>query len=135
MKDGAADFLAKPVNDQDLLRAVQQAIARNAEDQVRYSVLRELQQRASTLTPREHAVMALVVRGRLNKQVAGELGTVEKTIKVHRARVMEKMKVTSLAELVVVAEQLGILPGQAISPEILQSASRSSGERGSLPPA
>ena len=116
MKDGATDFLAKPVHDQELLRAVQQAIARNAEDRVRYEGLRELQQRSSTLTPRELEVMALVVRGRLNKQVADELGTVEKTIKVHRARVMEKMKVTSLAELVVVAEKLGILPGQMMPP-------------------
>jgi len=116
MKDGATDFLAKPIHDQELLLAVQQAIARNAEDRGRYAALRELQQRSRALTPRELEVMALVVRGRLNKQVADELGTVEKTIKVHRARVMEKMKVTSLAELVVVAEKLGVLPGQMIPP-------------------
>ena len=109
MKDGATDFLAKPIHDQDLLVAVQQAIARNTVDRVRYEELTELQRLAGTLTARELEVMALVVRGRLNKQVAGELGTVEKTIKVHRARVMEKMKVTSLAELVVAAENLGIL--------------------------
>jgi FixJ family two-component response regulator len=112
MKDGATDFLAKPIHDQDLLAAVQQAIARNAQARACYEVLRELQQRASTLTPRELEVMALVVRGRLNKQVAGELGTVEKTIKVHRARVMEKMKVTSLAELVVAAQTLNMLSAQ-----------------------
>jgi len=116
MKDGATDFLAKPIHDQDLLAAVQQAMARNAEDRVRHAALRELQQLSSALTPRELEVMALVVRGRLNKQVADELGTVEKTIKVHRARVMEKMKVTSLAELVVVAEKLGVLPGQMMPP-------------------
>jgi FixJ family two-component response regulator len=116
MKDGAMDFLAKPIHDQDLLKAVQHALARNTEDRARYAELRELRQRASALTPREFEVMALVVRGRLNKQVADELGTVEKTIKVHRARVMEKMKVTSLAELVVVAEKLGILPGQMTPP-------------------
>ncbi len=116
MKDGATDFLAKPIHDQELLMAVQQAIARNAEDRVRHAALRELQQRSRALTPRELEVMALVVRGRLNKQVADELGTVEKTIKVHRARVMEKMKVTTLAELVVVAEKLGVLPGQMIPP-------------------
>jgi FixJ family two-component response regulator len=122
IKDGAADFLAKPIHDQDLLRAVQQAIARNAEDRVRYEVLRELQQRASALTPRELEVMALVVRGRLNKQVASELGTTEKTIKVHRSRVMEKMQVTSLAELVLAAEKLGILPGQMTPPAFLPPA-------------
>ena len=116
IKDGATDFLAKPIHDQDLLLAVQQAIARNAEDRVRYEVLRELQQRASALTPRELEVMALVVRGRLNKEVANELGTTEKTIKVHRARVMKKMKVTSLADLVVAAEKLGILRGQMTPP-------------------
>jgi len=116
IKDGATDFLAKPIQDQDLLQAVQQAIARNAEDRIRYEVLRELQQRASALTPRELEVMALVVRGRLNKQVASELGTAEKTIKVHRARVMEKMQVTSLADLVVAAEKLGILRGQMTPP-------------------
>src|SRR6185503_18728230 len=105
-----------PIHDQDLLLAVQQAVARNTEDRVRYEVLRELQQRASTLTPRELEVMALVVRGRLNKQVAGELGTGEKTVKVHRARVMEKMQVTSVAELVVAAEKLGMLPDKTPPP-------------------
>src|SRR5204862_8321665 len=111
-----------------------QAIARNAEDRVRYEVLRELQQRASTLTPREAEVMALVVRGRLNKQVAGELGTVEKTIKVHRARLMEKMKVTSLADLVVAAEKLGILPGQLTPPVFSLPDARSLPGRVSPPP-
>lgn len=115
MKNGATDFLAKPIHDQELLMAVQQAIARNAEDRVRFEELRDLRQRASALTPRELEVMALVVRGRLNKEAAGELGTVEQTIKVHRARVMEKMKVASLAELVIVAEKLGILPAHMMS--------------------
>ena len=115
MKEGAMDFLTKPVHDENLLRAVQQAMARNSEDRTRYAELRELQQRVNTLTPREREVMALVVSGRLNKQVAGELGTVEKTIKVHRGRVMEKMRVTSLVDLVVVAEKLGILPKQTAS--------------------
>jgi FixJ family two-component response regulator len=119
MKDGATDFLAKPIHDQDFLMAVQYALARSAKDRLRYAVLRELQQRMSALTPRELEVMALVVRGRLNKQVADELGTVEKTIKVHRARVMEKMKVTSLAELVVAAEKLGILGGHMKPPAFL----------------
>jgi FixJ family two-component response regulator len=135
MKDGATDFLAKPVHDEDLLVAVQQALARNVEDRVRYEVIRELQQRASTLTPRELEVMALVVRGRLNKQAAGELGTVEKTIKVHRARVMEKMKVTSLADLVLAAEKLGILPGAMMPLVFLPPDATPPGGRASPPSA
>src|SRR5262245_50311395 len=83
MKEGAMDFLTKPVHDEILLQAVRQAMARNSEDRARYVELRELQQRLHSLTPREREVLALVVRGRLNKQVADELGTVEKTIKVH----------------------------------------------------
>ena len=134
MKDGAADFLTKPIHDQDLLRAVQQALARNSQDRMRYAELCELQRRADTLTPREREVMALVVRGRLNKQVAGELGTVEKTIKVHRARVMEKMKVTSLADLVVAAEKLRILPGQITPAAFPPPAATSSTGRVSPPP-
>ena len=118
MKEGAMDFLTKPVHDESFLQAVQQAIARNAEDRARHAELRELQQRVNSLTPREREVFALVVRGRLNKQVAGELGTVEKTVKVHRARVMEKMRATSLVDLVVAAEKLGILPRQMTPPAV-----------------
>jgi FixJ family two-component response regulator len=108
MKDGAVDFLTKPVDEQNLLSVVAQAIARNEEARERYAEIQELQRRAASLTPREREVMALVVRGRLNKQTAVELGTVEKTIKVHRARVIEKMGVGSLAELVRAAEKLGM---------------------------
>jgi len=108
MKGGAVDFLTKPVNDEDLLAVVRSALeidrlAREA--QVEMDALR---QRLATLTPREREVLAHVVAGRLNKQIAADLGTVEKTIKVHRARVMEKMAVRSLADLVRVAEQLGV---------------------------
>jgi FixJ family two-component response regulator len=113
MKGGAVDFLTKPVNDRELLSIIKLAMARNVEARERDTELRELQRRADTLTPREREVMVLVVRGRLNKQVAAELGTVEKTIKVHRARVIEKMGVESLAELVRMAEKLGMF-----SPEI-----------------
>ena len=108
MKAGAADFLPKPVRDTDLLRAIGQAFERVAQT---YAVRRELdaiRSRLGRLTPREREVMALVVTGRLNKQVASDLGTVEKTIKAHRARVMAKMEVTSLAELVRVADKVGL---------------------------
>ena len=108
MKGGAVDFLTKPVDDRNLLSVIKLAIARNAEARKLHAELQELQRRAANLTPREREVMTLVVRGRLNKQVAAELGTAEKTIKVHRGRVIEKMGVDSLAELVRMAEKLGM---------------------------
>jgi len=108
MKAGAVDFLPKPIKDKELLRAIEQARARAAQEHTARSELQTLRRRLATLTPREREVMTLVVRGSLNKQIAFELGTVEKTIKVHRARVMEKMQVESLAELVRTAERLGI---------------------------
>jgi len=111
MKDGAVDFLTKPIDDQELLSAVQRGIVRNAEARARTEELQELQRRDATLTPREREVMALIVRGFMNKQVGAMLGTVEKTIKVHRARVIEKMGVESLAELVRAAEKLGMFSG------------------------
>ncbi len=112
MKGGAVDFLTKPVNDRDLLSLIKLAMARNVEARKLYTELLELQRRAANLTPREREVMLLVVRGWLNKQVAAELGTVEKTIKVHRARVIEKMGVESLAELVRMAEKLGMFSSE-----------------------
>jgi FixJ family two-component response regulator len=108
MKAGAADFLAKPVNDTDLLRAIGAAFERVAKTYAVRCELEAIRCRLDKLTPREREVMALVVTGRLNKQVAGELGTVEKTIKAQRARVMAKMEVTSLAQLVRVADKLGL---------------------------
>ena len=110
IKAGAVDFLPKPVKDTDLLRAIEQAVARSVDDRAERDELEDIQRRVEKLTPREREVMALVVRGLLNKQIAFELGTVEKTIKVHRARVMKKMQVGSLAELVRVAEKVGIPP-------------------------
>lgn len=100
MKTGAVDFLSKPVNDMQLLAAVHTAVERSRAARAEAIELAELRQRVSTLTPRELEVMRLVVAGRLNKQIADALGTVEKTVKAHRARVMEKMKTRSLAELV-----------------------------------
>ena len=110
MKAGAVDFLPKPVKDTDLLRAIEQAVARSVHDRAERDELEDIQRRVEKLTPREREVMALVVRGLLNKQIAFDLGTVEKTIKVHRARVMKKMQVGSLVELVRVAEKVGIPP-------------------------
>ena len=108
MKGGAVDFLTKPVDEASLLNAVKTAFARDAALREAAAGLREYRDRLATLTPREREVMELVVEGLLNKQIGLELGTVEKTIKVHRARVMEKMGVESLAELVRIASALGI---------------------------
>jgi RNA polymerase sigma factor (sigma-70 family) len=107
MKTGAIDFLLKPVKDADLLGAIEQALTRATRELAQHSEIEEVQRRIATLTTREREVMELVVTGMLNKQIAHELGTSEKTIKVHRARVMEKMEVDSLAELVRITERIG----------------------------
>jgi FixJ family two-component response regulator len=114
MKAGAVDFLRKPVKDVQLLGAIEQALARAMRENAERMQLESIQSRVETLTPREREVMALVVRGLLNKQIAHDLGTVEKTIKVHRARVMQKMGVSSVAELVRLAEKIGIPPKKGI---------------------
>ena len=108
MKFGAADFLTKPVDGDKLLSAVQAAFDRNRQILSDRAEQDEIKARLDSLTPREREVLELVVEGKLNKQAAAELGTVEKTIKVHRARVMSKMKVRSLAELVRLVDRLGI---------------------------
>lgn len=110
MKAGAVDFLPKPVKDADLLHSIEQALARAARERTERAELEAIQGLVDKLTPREHQVMTLVARGMLNKQIAFELGTVEKTIKVHRARVMQKMQAKSVAELVRLAEKIGIPP-------------------------
>ncbi|MES2015470.1 MAG: response regulator [Pseudomonadota bacterium] len=100
MKNGAADFLTKPVDADRLIDAVRLAFDKNALARQQRSECHDIQARLATLTPREADVMRLVVEGKLNKQVAAELGTVEKTVKVHRARVMTKMGVRSVSALV-----------------------------------
>jgi len=113
MKQGATDFLTKPIDAEELLTAVRAALARGATTWKARVERAEIQRRLATLTPREREVLEHVVSGRLNKQTAADLGTVEKTIKVHRARVMQKMNVQSLAELVRLAESAGVAPSAA----------------------
>ena len=110
MKHGALDFLTKPVDDAALIAAVQQAFAQEAAGRALRTEVAGLRQRAATLTRREHEVLGHVIAGRLNKQIANLLGTTEKTVKVHRARVMEKMQAQSLAELVRMSGAAGIPP-------------------------
>jgi RNA polymerase sigma factor (sigma-70 family) len=113
IKAGAEDFLTKPVSSEQLLHAIEQAIAHHAAWRGQKQELDALRELLNTLTARERQVFELVVQGRLNKQTAQQLGATERTIKAHRHRVMEKMKVRSLAELVSIAARLGILTGSS----------------------
>jgi len=110
MKAGAVDYLSKPFRDEDLLCALEQALARSSEQWLQCSQRKQVCERLATLTPREFDVLKLVISGMLNKQIASQLGTTEGTIKVHRGRVMEKMEVKSVAELVILAQRAGIAP-------------------------
>jgi FixJ family two-component response regulator len=108
IKAGAEDFLVKPVTSDVLLLAIVRAIARHDASRMHMSELKLLHTRVMTLTSRERQVFDRVVQGKLNKQIAFELGSTERTIKAHRARVMEKIDVRSLAELVLIAERLDL---------------------------
>ncbi len=109
MKNGAVDLLTKPVDENDLLAAVQRAIGKDVQSRDEAARVAEIQERVKTLTPRETEVFALVATGMLNKQIAADLRVCEKTVKVHRARVMEKMRAGSVAELVRLADQVGVI--------------------------
>ncbi|HEX9172547.1 MAG TPA: response regulator [Telluria sp.] len=124
MKAGAVDFLLKPFEEQDFLAAVRNALARDAHARKVRRALDSIRWRLGTLTPREHQVLQHVVLGRLNKQIAADLGIAEKTIKVHRARAMEKMGVATLAELVrkTVAVEVGALVEDGLDGQLAAGA-------------
>ncbi len=118
MKEGAVDFLTKPIDSARLFGAIEQAMRRGEEQRQQATIRRVIRQRLDTLTPREGELMAHVIRGRLNKQIAAEMGIGEKTAKVHRARMMSKMGARSVAELV----QLGARVGVEIEPALATGA-------------
>ena len=108
MKGGAVDFLAKPFRDQDMLDAVATAIERDRKQRASEKVLSDLRALFETLSPREREVMALVSSGLMNKQTAAEMNLAEITVKIHRGRIMKKMQARSVADLVKMAEALGV---------------------------
>lgn len=108
MKAGAVDFLPKPIKSRELLKCVEQALDRSAEQRRRAAERDETRRLLDLLTPREFEVMQLVITGLLNKQVAAKLGMTEKTVKIHRGRVMQKLRITSVAELVRLVEKAGV---------------------------
>lgn len=116
MKAGAVDFFPKPFNDEELLKAIREAIQRDHQARNDRAGRAAVAERFETLTPREREVLELVVRGMLNKQIAAALGASEKTIKTHRGRVMKKMKVQSVADLVRAADSIGIRLDPTSSP-------------------
>ena len=115
MKRGAVEFLTKPFDAEELLAAVRQALGRDRLARQQEEELAGPRARYNTLTPREREVFALVVTGRLNKQIAADLGCSEQTVKVHRGRVMRKLAVGSVAELVRVAQRVAVQPGSRVT--------------------
>ena len=124
MKEGAVEFLTKPFRDQDLLDAIDQALKADRAAREQRAKAAELRRRYDSLTPRECEVMHMVIAGRLNKQIAGELGTSEVTVKMHRGQVMHKMQAESVVELLRMAETMAI---------IATGPSQAPGSRGSQP--
>ena len=108
VKQGAEDFLTKPVKKETLFAVIERALAREAQDRMRRSRQQEIRARFESLTPREREVLGHVVRGQMNKQIAGELQASERTIKAHRANIMAKLQVQSVAELVRLAQEAGL---------------------------
>ena len=119
IKAGAEDLLKKPVSKDSLVEAIERALARSNKLQEKHEHADVLRTLVSRLTPRERQVFDLVTRGKMNKEIARELGSTERTIKAHRHRVMEKMEVASLAELVIIAERLGLLASPDDLPSIV----------------
>lgn len=113
IKAGAEDFLTKPASPEQLIEAIERAVARFGSTFSQRNELDTFRALLATLTPREDQVFSLIVRGKINKQIAHELGTTERTVKAHRHEVMKKMQVKSLAELVSIAERLGLLHPKA----------------------
>jgi FixJ family two-component response regulator len=112
MKKGAVDFLTKPFDDKELLRALERAIEKDTSARAEYDEALDIRRRIGLLTPRENEILRYVVTGILNKQIALKLGIAEKTVKVHRGRIMEKLCVDSVAELVRLAEKAGVKPSE-----------------------
>jgi len=108
IKAGAVEFLTKPFRDQELLDAVRQAVERDREARNRETEMADLRQRYASLTTREQQVLGFVVRGLINKQIGAEIGISEATVKMHRGRLMEKMRAESLADLIIMAQKLGL---------------------------
>jgi FixJ family two-component response regulator len=112
MKDGALDFLTKPFHDKELLQLIEKAIEKDTYARAEYDEIFDIRRRIERLTLRENEILGYIITGMLNKQIAFELGIAEKTVKVHRGRIMEKLCVASVAELVRLAEKAGIKPAK-----------------------
>ena len=112
MKKGAVDFLTKPVDRDDLLKVIRLSLARDAENRAQLAENSSINEHISTLTPREHEVMTYVITGMPNKQIAGELDISVETVKIHRGRVMQKLSIVSVAELVRMCEKSGVTPAE-----------------------
>ena len=112
MKKGAVDFLTKPVDGNDLLEAIRMSLARDAENRAQRAENSSIHEQIKTLTPREHEIMTYVITGMLNKQIAFELDISEETVKIHRGRVMRKLGIDSVAELVRLCEKAGAAPAK-----------------------